>query len=67
MGFAGYVSVCMQLYCVGFHCLSPHVSGYMAIFRSFCSEAESFKHVKIKYPVHLKMVIYIFEILAWCS
>jgi hypothetical protein len=33
MGFAGYVSVCVQLYCVGFHCLSLHVSAYMAIFR----------------------------------
>jgi hypothetical protein len=21
MGIAGYVSVCVQLYCVGFHCL----------------------------------------------
>jgi hypothetical protein len=33
MGFAGYVSICVQLYCVGFHCLSLHVSAYMAIFR----------------------------------
>jgi hypothetical protein len=33
MGFAGYVSVCVQLYYVGFHCLSLHVSAYMAIFR----------------------------------
>jgi hypothetical protein len=33
MSFAGYVSVSMQLYCVGFHCLSLHVSAYMAIFR----------------------------------
>jgi hypothetical protein len=32
MGFAVYVSV-MQPYCVGFHCLSLHVSAYMAIFR----------------------------------
>jgi hypothetical protein len=32
MSFAGYVSVCVQLYCVGFHCLSLHVSAYMAIF-----------------------------------
>jgi hypothetical protein len=32
IGFAGYVSVCMQPYCVGFHCLSLHVSAYMAIF-----------------------------------
>jgi hypothetical protein len=32
MGFAGYVSICVQLHCVGFHCLSPHVSAYMAIF-----------------------------------
>jgi hypothetical protein len=29
MGFAGYVSVCLQLYCVGFHCLSLHVSAYV--------------------------------------
>jgi hypothetical protein len=34
MDFAGYVSVCVQLYCVGFHCLPLHVSAYMAIFRS---------------------------------
>jgi hypothetical protein len=33
VGFAGYVSVCVQLYCVGFHCLSLHVSTYMTIFR----------------------------------
>jgi hypothetical protein len=33
MGFAGYVSVCVQLCCVRFHCLSLHVSAYMAIFR----------------------------------
>jgi hypothetical protein len=32
MGFAGYVSVCMQLYCVSFHCLTLDVSAYMAIF-----------------------------------
>jgi hypothetical protein len=30
MGIAGYVSVCVQLYCVGFHCLSLQVSAYMA-------------------------------------
>jgi hypothetical protein len=29
MGFAGYVSVCVQLYCVGFHYLSLHVSALM--------------------------------------
>jgi hypothetical protein len=33
MGFAGYVSVCVQLHYVGFHCLSLHVSAYMAIFK----------------------------------
>jgi hypothetical protein len=33
MGFAGYVTVCMQLYCVDFHCLSLHVSAYMVIFK----------------------------------
>jgi hypothetical protein len=33
MGFAGYVFVCVQLCCVGFHCLSLHVSAYMAIFK----------------------------------
>jgi hypothetical protein len=33
MGFAGYVSVCVQLCCVGFHYISLHVSAYMAIFR----------------------------------
>jgi hypothetical protein len=123
MGIAGYVSVCVQLYCVGFHCLSLHVSAYMAIFRcvgysifmclkdsasllflylfsrghtlhvficvffflfSFftllfprvlflcslnieqrareknvekSSEVESFKHMKIEYPTHLKMAM----------
>jgi hypothetical protein len=33
MGIASYVSVCVQLYCVGFNCLSLHVSAYMAIFK----------------------------------
>jgi hypothetical protein len=33
MGFAGYVTVCMQLYCVSFYRLSLHVSAYMAIFK----------------------------------
>jgi hypothetical protein len=33
MDIAGYVSVCMQLYCVDFHCLSLHVSACMAIFK----------------------------------
>jgi hypothetical protein len=33
MGFAGYVAVCVQFYCVGSHCLSLHVSAYMAIFK----------------------------------
>jgi hypothetical protein len=32
-GIAGYVSVCVQLYCVGFHCLSLHGLVYKAIFR----------------------------------
>jgi hypothetical protein len=32
MVFAGYVSVCVQLYCVDFHCLPLHVSAYMTIF-----------------------------------
>jgi hypothetical protein len=33
MDFAGYVFVCVQLYCVGFHCLSLNVSAYVAIFK----------------------------------
>jgi hypothetical protein len=33
MGFAGYVTVRVQFYCVGCHCLTLHVSAYMAIFR----------------------------------
>jgi hypothetical protein len=33
MCIAGYVSVCVQLYCVGFHYLSLHVSAYMAIVK----------------------------------
>jgi hypothetical protein len=52
MGIAGYVSVCVQLYCVGsvFH----HMFwAYVAI----SSETESFKHMKIKYPTHLKMAM----------
>jgi hypothetical protein len=98
-GFAGYVSACVQLYCVGLHCFSLHDSAYMAIFKRrinylymleglcfavlFClffhvvtlctfpfvfflcrvqsaeksNEAESFKHMKIKYPTYLKMAM----------
>jgi hypothetical protein len=33
MGFAGYVTVCVQLYCVSCPCLTLHVSAYMAIFK----------------------------------
>jgi hypothetical protein len=33
MGFAGYVTLCVQLYCVSCHCLTLHVSAYMAIFK----------------------------------
>jgi hypothetical protein len=33
MGFAGYITVCVQPYCVSCHCLTLHVSAYMAIFR----------------------------------
>jgi hypothetical protein len=33
MGSASYVIVCMQLYCVSCHCLTLHVSAYMAIFK----------------------------------
>jgi ABC-type arginine/histidine transport system permease subunit len=34
VGIAGYVSVCFAaLLYVGFHCLSLHVSAYMAIFK----------------------------------
>jgi hypothetical protein len=33
MSFAGYVNVCVQLYCVSCHCLTLHVFAYMAIFR----------------------------------
>jgi hypothetical protein len=32
MSIAGYVPVCVQLYCVGFHCFTL-VSAYMAIFK----------------------------------
>jgi hypothetical protein len=31
MGFAGYVTLCVQLYCLTCHCLSLHVSAYMDI------------------------------------
>jgi hypothetical protein len=63
MGFAGYITVCVQLYCVSFHRLSLHVSAYMAIFKCVgyfyfhMSEgfyfaafflSYSFRHVKIK-------------------
>jgi hypothetical protein len=30
--FARYVTVCVQLYCISCHCLTLHVSAYMAIF-----------------------------------
>jgi hypothetical protein len=33
MGFTGYVTVCMQLYYVSFHCPSQHMSAYMATFK----------------------------------
>jgi lipoprotein signal peptidase len=33
MSFASYVAVCVQLYCVICHCLTLHVSAYMAIFK----------------------------------
>jgi hypothetical protein len=33
MSFARYVAVCVQLYSASFHCLTIHVSAYMAIFR----------------------------------
>jgi hypothetical protein len=33
VGFAGYVSICVLVYCMlVFHCISLHVSAYMAIF-----------------------------------
>jgi hypothetical protein len=32
LGFAGYITVCVQLYCVSCHCLTLYVSAYMAIF-----------------------------------
>jgi hypothetical protein len=109
MNIAGYVSVCVQLYCVGFHCfttcfgLQGHLQVcrifYFHMFEGFCfaafftptwshsadkhtrkqetrktektngnvqsvtvwrkknSKAESFKHMKIKYPTHLKMAM----------
>jgi hypothetical protein len=31
MGFAGYVTICLHLYCVSCHCLILHVSAYMTI------------------------------------
>jgi hypothetical protein len=33
MGFAGYVTVCVQLYCVSCHCFTLHVSaiGYAGV------------------------------------
>jgi hypothetical protein len=33
MRFAGYVSICVQLYCVSCHCLTLHVSACTAILR----------------------------------
>jgi hypothetical protein len=63
MGIAGYVSVCVQNYCVGFHCLSLHVSAYMAIFR-FAVRTKKKEQQRIilqayenKYPTHLKMAM----------
>jgi hypothetical protein len=33
MGFVGYVTVCVQLYCVSCHCLTLNVLACMVIFR----------------------------------
>jgi hypothetical protein len=46
MGIAGYVSICVQLYCVGFHCLSLHVSAYMAIFKCVGWKEQADKHTR---------------------
>jgi hypothetical protein len=37
MGFAGYVSVCVQLYCVGFHCFTTcfGLHGHLQVCRIF--------------------------------
>jgi hypothetical protein len=37
MGFAGYVSVCVQLYCVGFHCFTTcfGLHGHLRVYRIF--------------------------------
>jgi hypothetical protein len=37
IGIAGYVSVCMQLYCVGFHCLTTcfGLHGHLQVYRIF--------------------------------
>jgi hypothetical protein len=112
VSIAGYVSVCVQLYCVAFHCFTTcfGLHGHLQVCRIFyflvlkesasllfflpfvhvvtlctfsfvffplfpslfllflcvcmcllalsllfSSEAESFKHMKIEYPTHLKM------------
>jgi hypothetical protein len=47
MGFAGYVSVCVQLYCVTFHCLSLHVSVYMAIFKYTALRASALEPLQL--------------------
>jgi hypothetical protein len=37
LGIAGYVSICVQLYCVGFHCLSLRfgLHGHLQVCRIF--------------------------------
>jgi hypothetical protein len=81
MGIGGYASVCVQLYCVGFHCFTTcfGLNGYLQVCRIFyfhklggkntngkkgedhvkkgrkkSSEAESFKHMEIKFPTRLE-------------
>jgi hypothetical protein len=40
MGLAGYVSVCVQLYCVGFHCFTTcfALHGHLQVCRIFASK-----------------------------
>jgi hypothetical protein len=44
MGFAGYVTVCVQLYCVSCHCFTQHVSAYKANFKCV---GYSYFHIRV--------------------
>jgi hypothetical protein len=54
--------VCVQLYCVGFHCLSLHVSAYMAIF--MC--VGYFIFICLKDSVSMHFSAFFFHVVTLC-